>query len=193
MIHQTRTELLSLFSYLVSLAKNPVEEIQKLPEIRWPTLVAFQFCLSLVSVSLSNLLAPFAISLTNVLISLLIAMLATGLVSLFFYQFFLIFHKRTLSFIKLFTLVLFAHIPFALFHLLAYSFPPAELIGLGISALLMIVGLVENFLVPRKVAMGLMGFCYSLFLIYWVGAVINMKQYQEASVPQELDHMEQEM
>ncbi len=193
MIEETKKELPSLFSYLWDLVRNPVQEIQNLPEIQWPTLVAFQFCLSLVSVVVSNLLAPFAISLTNVLISLVIAILATGLVSLFFYYFFLIVYSRRLPFIKIFTLVLFAHIPFAIFHLAAYFFPPADLIGLAISALLMVVGLVENFQVPRKLATQLMIACYSVFFIYWAIHLMTMRQHQQSSAPQDLDKIEQEV
>ena len=193
MIEDTPKELPSLFSYLWDLVRNPIEEIKTLPDIKWPTLVAFQFCLSLISVVVSNLLAPFAISLTSVLISLCIAMVTTGLVSLFFYYFFLILYDRQLSFIKIFTLILFAHIPFAIFHLGAYYFPPAELIGLGISAMLMVVGLVENFEVPKKLARNLMIACYSVFFLYWVGHLITMREHQETSAPQSLDHIEKEV
>ncbi len=193
MIEDTKKELPSLFGYLWDLVRNPVQEIQNLPSIKWQTLVAFQFCLSLISVVISNLLAPFAISITNVLISLVVAMLATGLVSLFFYYFFLILYSRTLEFIKIFTLVLFAHIPFAIFHLAAYFFPPADLIGLAISALLMVVGLVENFQIPRKLATQLMVACYSVFFIYWAVHLITLHQHRESSVPQDLDKIEKEV
>ncbi len=193
MIEDTKNELPTLFGYLWELVRNPVQEIKKLPEIQWPTLIAFQFCLSLMSVVVSNLLAPFAISLTNVLISLVIAILATGLVSLFFYYFFLILYSRKLDFIKVFTLVLFAHIPFAIFHLAAYFFPPADLIGLAISALLMVVGLVENFQVPRKLATQLMIACYSIFFIYWAAQLITMREQHQNSAPQDLDQIEKEV
>lgn len=193
MIEDTKNELPTLFTYLWDLVRNPVQEIKKLPEIQWPTLVAFQFCLSLISVVVSNLLAPFAISITNVLISLIIAILATGLVSLFFYYFFLVLYGRKLDFIKIFTLVLFAHIPFAIFHLAAYFFPPADLIGLGISAILMIVGLVENFQVPRKLAQNLMIACYSVFFIYWAVHLITMREHYQESAPQDLDQIEKEV
>ncbi len=193
MIDDTKKELPSLFTYLLALVRNPVQEIQNLPTIQWPTLIAFQFCLSLVSVVVSNLLAPYAISLTNVLISLSVALVATGLVSLFFYYFFLVLYNRQLEFIKIFTLILFAHIPFAIFHLAAYFFPPADLIGLAISALLMVVGLVENFEVPRKLASQLMIALYSVFLIYWVAHLITLSNHHGTSEPQDLDQIEREV
>lgn len=193
MIEDTTKELPSLFNYLWTFVRNPVQEIKTLPKIQWPTLVAFQFCLSLISVVISNLLAPFTITFVNVLVSLVIAMVATGLVSLFFYYFFLVLYNRQLSFIKIFTLVLFAHIPFAIFHLGAYFFPPTDLIGLAISALLMIVGLVENFDVPRKLATQLMVALYSIFFVYWVAHLIALKEHQDTSMPQDLDKIEREV
>lgn len=193
MIQETQKQLPLLFSYLWALLRNPVKEIQNLPEIRWPTLIAFQFCLSSISVILANVLSPYGISFFNIIVSLVIAIVATGLVSLFFYYFFLILYNRELSFIRIFTLVLFAHLPFAIFHLGAAFFPPADLIGLAISALLMMVGLVDNFHIPKRLAARLMVILYAVFFIYWVGHLITMREHSKTSVPQGLDQMEKEI
>ncbi|MEM7646378.1 MAG: hypothetical protein AAF203_05670 [Pseudomonadota bacterium] len=190
---ETKNQLQTLFVYLFSLIRNPVQEIQKLPEIGWKTLLVFQFCLTFTSVIVSNVLAPYAISLPNILISLVAAILATGLVSLFFYYFFLILYDQQLKFIKIFTLVLFAHIPFAIFHLASFFFPPADLIGLGISGLLMVVGLVENFSVPRKLAIRLMIACYLVYVVYWISQMIVAREHAKLSTPQSLDTIEKEI
>lgn len=189
----TKNQLHSLFSYLVALVRNPIQEIQRLPNIEWKTLLIFQFCLSFTSVILSNLLAPFSISIAHVIVSLVASWVAISLASLFFYYFFLTLYERKLPFIKIFSLVLFAHIPFAIFHLAAYFFPPADLIGIGISALLMIVGLVENFQIPKKLATQLMILCYSFFLVYWVYQLITINQLSRQSSPQSLDQIEKEL
>lgn len=193
MIEDTQKELPKLFSYLIALAKNPAEEIKTLPQIKWPTLLAFQFCLSLTSAVFSALLAPYSITVFNVLASLGAALVATGLVSLFFYYFFLLLYERQLPFIKVFTLVLFAHIPFAIFHLAAAFFPPAELIGLGISGILMVVGLVENFDIPKRLALKLMAICYSVFLVFWIAQMITRQDQLEDAQPKSLDKIEKEV
>ncbi len=193
MIEDTKKELTGLFNYLWDFMKNPVQEIKNIPNIHWTSLVSFQFCLSLISVVISNLLAPFAITFLNVIVSLASAIVATGLSSLFFYYFFLIIYEKQLSFLKIFTLVLFAHIPFALFHLAVYFFPPADLIGIGISALLMIVGLVENFKIPKKVAINIMIGLYSIFFIYWAIHLYTIQKQNDFSVPQDLDQIEKEV
>ncbi len=192
-MQDTRNQLQTLFQYLIALVKNPVQQIRTLPTIEWKTLIIFQFCLSLTSVILSNLLAPFAISILNVIVSLAAAVVATALVSLFFYYFFQVLYNRTLNFIRVFTLVLFAHIPFAIFHLAAYFFPPSDLIGIALSAILMIIGLVENFEIPKKVAIRLMIGVYSLFLIYWITQLILRPYGNLITEPQDLDLLEKEI
>ena len=189
----TKEELKTLFSYLVSMIRNPVQKIKTLPTIHWKTLIIFQLFLCTFSVVFSNLLAPYAISITNILVSLFSSVLALSLSSLFFYYFFLIIYNKEISFVRVFTLVLFAHIPFAIFHLAANIFPPADLIGLGISGLLMIVGLVENFDVPKKLSMQLMLSLYSVFIAYWVVQMIAFREVQEMSAPQNLDSIEREV
>lgn len=190
---ETKEELQSLFSYLASLLRNPVQNIKTLPHIQWKTLIIFQFCLCAFSVVFSNLLAPYAISFTSILISLVSSVLALSLSSLFFYYFFIILYNRELSFIKIFTLVLFAHIPFAIFHLAGNIFPPADIIGIGVSGLLMIIGLSENFDIPKKLSCQLMLALYSIFIIYWVVQIIAFREVQEMSLPQHLDKIEREV
>lgn len=184
---------LPFFKYLWALIKNPVKEIQNLPEMSWKNLLIFQFCLSSLSVVISNLLAPFAISILHILLSVFMAMTATALASLFFYYFFLIIYNQQFHFIKIFTLVLFAHIPFAVFHLGAYFFPPSDLIGIAISGLLMIVGLVENFRVPRRLATRLMIGLYLIFVVYWVINLIYISTRPSHVAPKDLDVIEKEV
>lgn len=182
-----------LLKYLKDFVRNPVQEIKRLPDVDWKTLVLFQFLLCFVSVGVSNLLAPFAISLVNVIISLAASILAIGLSALFFYYFFLILYDQTFEFIKIFSLVLFANIPFALFHLASAFFPPADLLGYGISGMLMIVGLSENFDVPRKLATRLVVAIYAILSVYWVIHMITIREYTREAAPQNLDQIEREI
>lgn len=189
----SKTELKQLFSYIIALVRDPVQQIKNLPHVQWKSLILFQFCLCILSVVFSNLLAPYAISLPHMLFALLASVVALSLVSLFFYYFFLIVYNKTLEFREIFTLVLFAHIPFAIFHLAAYIFPPADLIGLAISGLLMIVGLVENFKIPRKLSIQLMVSLYSVFFVYWIVQMIAFNKVSEMALPQDLDKIEREV
>ncbi len=193
-IQETKQQLRALFHYIIALLRHPLEEIKYLPDdIGWKALLILQFCLSLVSVVSSNLLAPFAISVTHVIISLFSSLVAIALASLFLYYFFLIICQRIIPFIKIFSLVLFAHIPFAIFHLASYFFPPADLVGLGLSALLMTVGLVENFEIEQKLASRLIVTLYLVFFVYWAIHIFTVRRHLLLSKPQDLDQIEKEL
>lgn len=191
---ETKRQLKLLFHYIVDLVKHPLDEIKQIPDdVKWPALLIFQFFLSLFSVVFSNLLAPFAISITHVIISLFSSLVAIALVSLFLYYFFLIISQRILPFIKIFSLVLFSHIPYAIFHLASYFFPPSDLIGLGLSGILMVVGLVENFEIEQKLASRLIIGLYSVLFIYWSVHIFTVRKHLLLSKPQDLDKMEKEL
>jgi hypothetical protein len=190
---ENKDEIISLFKYLKDLVRNPVESIKQIPSIKFSSLLIFQFFLCAFSVVLSNLLAPYAINIGQVIITIVASFIGLSLTSLFFYYFFLILFGRELSFRSLFTLVLFAHIPFALFHLLYYYFPVADLMGMGFSAILMIVGLVENYNIPRKAATRLLSSLYAMFFLFWIFKTISVYNVSEHSKPQNLDAIEREV
>ena len=190
---EKKDEIISLFKYLKDLVRNPVESIKRIPSIDFSSLLIFQFLLCAGSVVFSNLLAPYAINIGTIIITIIASFIGLSLTSLFFYYFFLILFGRELSFRSLFTLVLFAHIPFALFHLLYYYFPVADLMGMGFSAILMIVGLTENYNVPKKAATRLMSSLYAVFFIFWVFKTISVYNITEHAKPQNLDAIEREV
>ncbi len=193
-IEEIKKQLKGLFHYIIALVKHPLDEIKHLPEdVGWRALLVFQFCLSFFSVVFSNLLAPFAISVTHVIISLLTSLVAIALVSLFLYYFFLIIFHRTFPFIKIYSLVLFSHIPFAIFHLASYFFPPSDLIGLGLSGMLMVTGLIENFKIEQKLASRPIIILYLIILIYWSIHIFTVRKHLLLSKPQDLDKIEKEL
>ena len=192
-IAETKEEVVSLFKYLKNFIKNPVLAIQKLPKIPYNSLLILQFLLCTISVVISNLLAPYAISLGHLVLSVAVSILALSFVTLFYYYFFLFFMKKELSFRKIFALVLFAHMPFAAFHLGAYLFPPVDIVGLAISCYLMIVGLIANFGIEKKKAQTLMISLYSLFFVAWLFKISYTIEMNQISSPQNLDQIEREV
>lgn len=192
-IVEAKEEVVSLFKYLKNFIKNPAKEIQSLPYIPYDSLLIFQFLLCTISVVVSNLLAPFAISIGHLALSVAVSIAALSIVSLTYYYFFLIFFKKELRFRKIFALVLFAHMPFAVFHLGAYLFPPVDVIGLAISCYLMILGLVGNFGFNKKLATQIMVSLYALFLVFWFFNISTSMEINQMSTPQNLDQIEREV
>ena len=190
---ESQKQLVLLFNYLVDFIRHPFDEIKNIPEIQWKALIIFQFCLISFSVIVSNLLAPFAISITHMIISLVSSLLATALISIFFHYLFLIICYKSLNFIKIYSLVLFAHIPLAIFHLASSLFPPSDLIGLGFSAFLMFTGLTERFNIEKRLASKVILILYSVFSIYWMIHLFTFRKYPILTEPQNLDKIEKEI
>lgn len=191
-IEQTE-EVISLFKYLKDLFRNPLQAIKKIPSINFSSLLIFQFLLCAFSVALANLFAPFAINIWVIALTIIASVIGLSMTAMFFYYFFQMSLNRELSFRSLFTLVLFAHIPFALFHLVYYFFPIADLMGMGISATLMVVGLVENYQIPKKLSIRLMAGLYTIFFLFWMINTIKVYSLKELSEPQRLDSIEREV
>ena len=56
----------------------------------------------------------------------------------------------------------------------------------------MVVGLVENFSVPKKLAMQLMVSLYFVFFLYWAAQLMSIQSHQSMAFPKDLDAIEKE-
>ena len=190
---QPTSEVVSLFSYLTRLIRNPVETIKQIPKIRFSRLIIFQILLCCGSVLISNMLSPYAINIFTLLISILGSMAGISILAMILYYFFAVFCHRELSFQSLFTLVLFSYLPFAILHLFYYYFPAIDLLGIAISSCLMVVGLVENYQIAKKSAIKVMSSVFAVFLIGWITNRITRYEYEKHGRPQTLDSIEREV
>lgn len=190
---EKKDELISLFKYLTAFIKNPIESIKSIPRMPISTLFIFQLILCTFSVWLSNILAPYAINITQVLVTTVSSIIGLTIMVYFFHYYFSIIYERQLKLELLFPLVLFANFPFALLHLFYYYFPIADLVGLMISCALMIIGLVENFQIPKKIAIQTMGAVFAITTGLWIYGVISLSEFKEMAKPHQLDSIEREI
>ena len=146
-LHQS---LIPLLHELKVFLKQPVKEIRSAPDWSWQQILTVHV-----------FIMPF---LTAIMITIS---------TLFFYYIFQIFGDRIIHFRKLLTVVLLANIPFFIFQIMSGLFPPITLFGLGFSALLLIVGLIDNFQLPRKFVIKLIAGIYVLFFIIYASSRIN--------------------
>ena len=192
-IEQQTSEVVSLFSYLIRLIRNPVETIKQIPKIRFSSLIAFQILLCCGSVVISNLLSPYAINVFTLAFSILGSIAGISLLAMALYYFFSVFFHRELSFQSLFTLVLFSYFPFAVLHLFYYYFSAMDLIGMAASSCLMVVGLVENYQIAKRAAIRVMSSVFAIFAIAWIANRITRYEYEKHGLPQTLDSIEREV
>lgn len=149
--------------------RHPVQEIARLPE--WPLrrVLVLQALCAAISGAAAGLFPPGLWKLLQglILFPILVTVMST-LLACFFYYSFQIFERRTVSFVRLLNLVFFANLLYFLFHIPSSFFPPADLIGLGLEAILLVVGLTENFALERKKSFRIVGVVFGLLFLLWV-------------------------
>jgi len=155
--------------YLIQFAKNPVQEIRRLPEWSPKHLLLIHLLLSLGSGFLSGLIS---FKIYHIFFGLLffpvISTVLTLILTSFFYYYFQLFEKRTVSFLRLATLVVFANLPFYLFHAGSNYVPPLTLLGLAFSGFLLIIGLTENFSLEKKKSSKIVMALFFVIFLVWI-------------------------
>lgn len=161
--------------------KNPVREIQHLPDWGWRDLILFQVAFTAATGAASGLLRVQVLSVFyGALIVPILTGLTIGVGSLFFYFYFQVFLGRTLSFRRINTIVFFANIPFFIFQMISHLFPPISLIGLAFAGLILIVGFTENFKLERKKVSRMIFAVYALFLLLWIWSRFDAQEFESA-------------
>ena len=92
----------------------------------------------------------------------------------FIFTFFSIFMATYLDFQRLHAIVVVALVPYFILHIFSGFLPPMDLIGFALTAILLIVGLVEQFGVPRKPVIVLVSGISVTFFAIWMVTQIRM-------------------
>ncbi|CAE79434.1 Yip1 family protein [Bdellovibrio bacteriovorus] len=165
--------------YIINYLRHPVEKIKTLPDWNWPLLIMTLVALSILSGVLTGLVPPnFFRIMGGIIVSPMVAAVTTFIGSLFIYYYFQVFEKRTCSLRKIFTLVLFANIPFFIFQVGSELLPPITLLGFAFTALLMAVGLTENFQMEKRRALRLVTILFAIVFIIWLWNRIDISRLE---------------
>lgn len=192
------SELQDLPAFLRLFAVSPIRAMRGLPPWKWSTLISLQVGIAIIS---GVLLGLISLSFINFLLGLIVLPISTLIASLiitfFLNYFFAFFSKTYLDIRRLFGVVVVAQIPFLILHILSVHVPPIDLIGFGITCLLLIVGLTEHFQLNRKSVTRLAISIYVLFSAIWIAAQIRNQLAQNETraleTPQTLDSIEREV
>ena len=168
-----------VFNYIFNYLRNPVERIKTLPDWNWSTLLITLIVVSIISGVLTGLVPPnFFRLMGGIIISPIVGVTTTGLGALFIYYYFQVYEKRTCSFRKLFTLLLFANIPFFIFQVGSELIPPITLVGFAFTALLLAVGLTENFQMEKRRSIRLVTILLAIVFILWLWNRIDISRLE---------------
>lgn len=166
-----------VFSYIINYLRHPVERIKTLPDWSWPVLIITLIVVNMLSGILTGLVPPnFFRLMGGVIISPIVGVVTTAVGALFIYYYFQVFEKRTCSLRRIFTLILFANIPFFIFQVGSEVLPPITLVGFAFTALLMAVGLTENFQMDKRRALRLVTILFAVVFIIWLWNRIDISR-----------------
>lgn len=153
---------------ILDFLKNPIHGIRQIPTWTWREVLLCQAAISAATGVLTGLVSrSFVQMFLALFLSPIITAAIAGISTLFLYYAFQVISGRTLSFRQLYTLLFFSNIPFFIFQIVSDLIPPITLIGLAFTGLLLIVGLVENFQLPKKHVLYLVAAIYLAFFIIW--------------------------
>lgn len=165
--------------YITNYLRHPVEKIKTLPDWNWPLLMITLISMSIASGVLTGLVPPnFFRIMGGVIISPIVGVVTTFIGALFIYYYFQVFEKRTCSLRRIFTLILFANIPFFIFQVGSEILPPITLVGFAFTALLMAVGLTENFQMEKRRALRLVTILFAIVFIIWLWNRIDISRLE---------------
>lgn len=162
------THLRELPITLARFARDPIGSVRHPVDFSWLTsfiLIAFSALVSgAVNGTLTHNRLDFLISVT---LYPVIAIITSTIFGLFIYYFFSLFKSTFLDFRRLMSLVAIALLPYFLCHSLSSFLAPIDLLGFAFTSVLLIVGLVEQFALERRICVRLVAGLAILYFVMW--------------------------
>jgi hypothetical protein len=198
MIEYLKKEWSTVFTYFSLFVRNPLKEIRTLPNWEWQTLIFVNGALGAACGSLNGLFSGnFLWLFLGLIVFPITFIVADIIISGFFYYFFLFVTNKDLPFKSIFTLLTLANIPFLALYIISPLASPLTLIGVAISGILLIVGFVDNFQLPKKIVVRLVAVMFGIHFLMWIWGTIQVatKNYDGNSEIQRenLDILEKEL
>lgn len=193
-----KQQLRDLLPYLIRFIRHPVEGIKNTPRMSWPAIFSIQLGGAMLSGALLGILnMNFWDFLIGLFIFPITSLVTSIVFSLFLTYFFSLFRSTYLEFRRLYAIVVLANLPYFIFHTVSGFLPPIDLIGFALTAILLIVGIVEQFSLDRKTVVRLVSVLYLVFAILWMAAQIRSvggaDEKNRIPEPRALDELEREM
>jgi hypothetical protein len=194
---KAKGRLLELAQFFIFFLKNPLRAMQVIPNWDLPRIFGFLIFISVPSGLLSGLISRSPIMILWGLILLpLLAFISTGFVTALFYYSFLAVFKTKVDLTRLFLVVVVASIPFMIIRVLVAMIPPLVIIAVAASAILLTVGFVENFNLPRKKVLKMVGVFFAVFFVFWMLQMMNRARsntdYKDRISPEAVEQLEKE-
>lgn len=171
---------------------DPIHYIKHPPQTHWQSGVVFIFALNIIFGLLRAIVSQSIISaIIGFVITPVLAAALVTLTTLFLSYFFRFVLDRKVPFETLFTILLIAYIPGSIFFFGSLLYAPLFILGVVVTAALIVVGLVENLQIPKKLVTRLVIVGCGIVLAFWLFQQIYSQRVGHG--PKSLDELEQEI
>ncbi|MEQ1878856.1 MAG: hypothetical protein ABL958_19610 [Bdellovibrionia bacterium] len=178
---KTKSRLRDIGFYLPLFFRSPVASIQRVPD--WD-IVNAMLLLVLITIPSGILSGVIARNMMTILWGIFLlpitAVIFTILITAGFYYLFMALFRVKVDPVKLFLTVVLSAIPFLVIRIIVPVLPPLLPFGVLLSGILLIVGFTDNFKLPRKQVLNLMGACFAVFMVFWIVQMIQSTSRRSA-------------
>ncbi len=162
------THLREMPSLILRLLRDPLGTVRRPLNFSWLSIFALLALSALFSGAIAGAITHNVIDfLIGLFIFPLTSVVSAIVFGFFIYYFFSLFQSTFLDYRRLMSLVSVALIPYFLFHSVSSYLSPIDLLGFAFTCVLLIVGLVEQFGLERKICARLIIGLAVLFFIVW--------------------------
>jgi hypothetical protein len=162
-----------IIKFLPHFLKNPVEGIKRVPSWDWPTVILLEILFSAATGLLTGIVARHFLSvLAGLVLAPIMGLILSFIISGIVYYACLFIMRTEVEFRRVFVIVVLAKIPSQILGILT---PLIKFITFGsiiVTALLLIVGISENFMLERKRVSQIIGTVAGFALLYWLYTMV---------------------
>jgi hypothetical protein len=184
--------------FLPHFMKNPVDGIKRVPSWDWPTVVILEILIGATCGLFGGILARHVLAIFGgLIVGPIMGLIMSFVIAGIFYYSGLFVLKTELEYKKIFTVVVLAQIPAQIIGILAPLSRAVTPFAVLVTALLLTVGFVENFMLDKKRVARIVGSFTGIVLLFWVYAAIlditrNRIKVQDYT-PESLDQIHKEL
>ncbi|MDZ4676168.1 MAG: YIP1 family protein [Oligoflexia bacterium] len=184
--------------FLPQYLKNPVDGIKRVPSWDWTTVIILEVLISAACGLLGGIVARHILSvLGGIIVGPVMGLIMSVVLSGILYYAGLFILKTELEYKKIFIVVVLAQIPAQIIGVLSPISRAVTPFAILISALLITVGLVDNFMLEKKRVTKIVGTLTGIVLIFWIySAVLDITRHRikvQEYTPESLDQIHKEL
>jgi len=192
-----KNDLISLWYFAKSFVRHPLQSVQAEPDWDYQRSAVSLVCASVLSALVAGIFQKsFGHTIVSVVLLPFITLIMAAIVTFVLSYLVRFVHQRQLETEKVFQVVAIAFLPFLFFRIFRTFAPPVTLLGLAATCALLIVGLTDRFLLPRKSVIKIISIFFAVYLVYWGIDLIrhaNLRQMASQNISDEsLKVLEQE-